>query len=124
MGIKMIDENLLNALSAKEKELFKVVKTNDRKNKIKYHNKRVVRSWLSEQEVAEYWYTVEDKSFWKLILNKVKSESFKKDNHQLLPLLNYVFVYQQFPMLHDYHFFRLTFPMLHLDSVSWLLHQA
>lgn len=57
----------------KEKELFKVVKTIDRKNKIKYHNKRVVRSWLSEQEVAEYWYTVEDKSFWKLILNKVKS---------------------------------------------------
>lgn len=57
----------------KEKELFKVVKTIDRKNKIKYHNKRVVRSWLSEREVAEYWYTVEDESFWKLILNKVKS---------------------------------------------------
>lgn len=57
----------------KEKELFKVVKTIDRKNKVKYLNKRIVRSWLAEQEVAEYWYTVEDKSFWKLILNKVKS---------------------------------------------------
>lgn len=57
----------------KEKELFKIVKTIDRKNKVKYLNKRVVRSWLSETEVAEYWYTVEDKSFWKMILNKVKS---------------------------------------------------
>lgn len=57
----------------KEKELFKVVKTIDRKNKVKYLNKRIVRSWLAETEVAEYWYTVEDKSFWKLILNKVKS---------------------------------------------------
>lgn len=57
----------------KEKELFKVVKTIDRKNKVKYLNKRIVRSWLSETEVAEYWYTVEDKSFWKMILNKVKS---------------------------------------------------
>lgn len=57
----------------KEKELFKVVKTIDRKNKVKYLNKRIVRSWLSETEVAEYWYTVEDKGFWKMILNKVKS---------------------------------------------------
>lgn len=57
----------------KEKELFKVVKTIDRKNKVKYLNKRIVRSWLAETEVTEYWYTVEDKSFWKLILNKVKS---------------------------------------------------
>lgn len=57
----------------KENELFKVVKTIDRKNKVKYLNKRIVRSWLAETEVAEYWYTVEDKSFWKLILNKVKS---------------------------------------------------
>lgn len=47
----------------KEKELFKVIKTIDRKNKVKYLNKRVVRSWLAEKEVAEYWYTVEDKSF-------------------------------------------------------------
>ena len=44
----------------KEKELFKVVKTIDRKNKVKYLNKRIVRSWLAETEVAEYWYTVED----------------------------------------------------------------
>lgn len=57
----------------KEKELFKIVKTIDRKNKIKYHNKRVVRSWLSETEVAEYWYTVKDEGFWKLLLKKVKA---------------------------------------------------
>lgn len=62
----------------------------------------------------------------RLLFTRIKPniESLKKDNHQLLPLLNYVFVYQQIPILHDYHFFRLTFPMLHLDSVSWLLHQA
>lgn len=56
----------------KQQELFKVVNAIDKKNKIKYHNKRIVRSWLSEQEVAEYWYTVEDKGFWKRILNKIK----------------------------------------------------
>lgn len=57
----------------KEKELFKIIKLVDRKNKIKYHNKRIVRSWLSEQDVAEYWYTVEDKGFWKMVISKVKS---------------------------------------------------
>lgn len=55
-----------------EKELFAVVKQIDRKNKTKYHNKKVVRSWLSETEVAEYWYTVEDKGFWRLIFNRIK----------------------------------------------------
>lgn len=34
------------------------------RNKIKYANKQIVRSWLSETEVAEYWYTVEDSRFW------------------------------------------------------------
>ncbi len=57
----------------KQQELFKIVNAVDRKNKIKYHNKRIVRSWLSEQEVAEYWYTVEDKGYWKRILSKVKA---------------------------------------------------
>lgn len=56
-----------------EKELFSVINSIDRKNKIKYHNKRVVRSWLSETDVAEYWYTVKDDSFWTKILSKIKN---------------------------------------------------
>ena len=58
---------------AKEKELFAILHLVNRKNKMKYVNKRVVRSWLSEQEVAEYWYTVEDKRWWKAALNKLKN---------------------------------------------------
>lgn len=58
---------------AKEKELFSIIKQIGRKNKMKYVNKRIVRSWLSEQEVAEYWYTVEDKSYWRQIMNKISA---------------------------------------------------
>ncbi len=54
-----------------EKNLFEIVKDTLKRNKIKYINKRVMRSWLSEQEVAEYWYAVEDKSWWKRILSKL-----------------------------------------------------
>lgn len=36
-----------------------------KKNFIKYCNKRLVRSWLAEQEVAEYWYATPDTDgFW------------------------------------------------------------
>lgn len=56
-----------------EKGLLKVIHSITRKNKMRYNNKRIVRSWLSEQEVAEYWYVVEDKSFWSKVLAKVKS---------------------------------------------------
>jgi len=56
-----------------EKELFTVIQTIGKKNKLKYHNKRVVRSWLSEKEVAEYWYVVKDDSFWKKTLAKIKN---------------------------------------------------
>lgn len=41
------------------------------KNKIKYHNKRIVRSWLSEQECAEYWYVVKDDGFWAKLKRKI-----------------------------------------------------
>lgn len=34
---------------------------------MRYNNKRIVRSWLSETEVAEYWYVVKDDSFWRKI---------------------------------------------------------
>ena len=57
-----------------EKELFGLVKRVLKKNKAKYVNKRVVRSWLSEQEVAEYWYTVEDVSFWASVVAKIRSK--------------------------------------------------
>lgn len=60
------EEGLLSAL----KQVFK-------KNKLKYQNKRVVRSWLAEQEVAEYWYVVKDDGFWAKLKRKM-SEIFGK----------------------------------------------
>ena len=54
------EEGLLTAL----KQVF-------RKNKIKYQNKKAVRSWLAEQEVAEYWYVVKDDGFWSKLKRKV-----------------------------------------------------
>ncbi len=60
------EEGLLTAL----KQVFK-------KNKIKYQNKKAVRSWLAEQEVAEYWYVVKDDGFWSKLKRKV-AEIFGK----------------------------------------------
>ena len=54
-----------------EKNLFSALKLVLDKNKIKYQNKRVVRSWLSEQECAEYWYATKDDGFWRRILSKL-----------------------------------------------------
>lgn len=56
-----------------EQELLSVINSVCRKNKMRYNNKRIVRSWLSETEVAEYWYVVKDDSFWRKILAQVKS---------------------------------------------------
>lgn len=53
------EEGLLIAL----KQVFK-------KNKIKYQNKKAVRAWLAEQEVAEYWYVVRDDGFWAKLKRK------------------------------------------------------
>lgn len=39
-----------------EQALFKGVKTIERKSKLKYQNRKIVRAWLSETEVCEYWY--------------------------------------------------------------------
>lgn len=55
-----------------EKELLEVIKAVYRKNKLKYQNKKVVRSWLSETEVAEYWYVSDDASFWEKVWSKIK----------------------------------------------------
>ena len=54
------EEGLLTTL----KQVFK-------KNKIKYQNKKAVRSWLAEQEVTEYWYVVKDDGFWAKLKRKV-----------------------------------------------------
>lgn len=53
-----------------EKNLFSVVQSVNSENKIRYHNKRIVRSWFSETEMAEYWYTVDAGNFW----NRVKAK--------------------------------------------------
>ena len=60
------EESLLSAL----KQVFK-------KNKLKYQNKKLVRAWLAEQEVAEYWYVVKDDGFWAKLKRKI-SEIFGK----------------------------------------------
>lgn len=56
-----------------EEKLLKAVNRVFSANKIKFRNKKVVRAWLSEQEVAEYWYAAEDDSFWTKLWNSIKS---------------------------------------------------
>lgn len=60
------EEALLSALN----QVFK-------KNKLRYQNKQAVRSWLAEQEVAEYWYVVPDDGFWAKLKRKA-AEVFGK----------------------------------------------
>lgn len=54
-----------------EQGLFLALKKVLSQNKIKYQNKRIVRSWLSEQECAEYWYVVKDDGFWVKLKRKI-----------------------------------------------------
>lgn len=56
-----------------EKNVFEAVKQIFKKNKLKYQNRKIVRSWLSEQEVAEYWYVVKDDGFWAKLKRKIAS---------------------------------------------------
>jgi len=55
------------------KSIVEIIRSIYRQNKIKFVNKRAVRSWLSEQEVAEYWYTQEDSTWWRKVLNTIIS---------------------------------------------------
>ncbi|MDR0573849.1 MAG: phage portal protein [Tannerella sp.] len=55
-----------------EKSLLRAISAVFSKNKIKYRNKKIVRSWLSEQEVAEYWYATGDENFWMKFWNRMK----------------------------------------------------
>ncbi|WP_418429857.1 phage portal protein [Alistipes putredinis] len=57
----------------KEQELLSIIKSTCRRNKMRYFNKRLVRSWLSETECAEYWYVVKDEGFWRRLLTKLKN---------------------------------------------------
>lgn len=57
----------------KEKGVLEAVKQVFKKNKLKYQNRKIVRSWLSEQEVAEYWYVAKDDGFWAKLKRKVAS---------------------------------------------------
>ena len=56
-----------------EKGLYEALKSVLKKNKIKYQNRKIVRSWLSEQEVAEYWYVAKDDGFWAKLKARVTS---------------------------------------------------
>lgn len=56
----------LNAIAKdeKEKSLLKAIEETDRACRISNINKSVVRSYLSETMVAEYWYSVDDADFY------------------------------------------------------------
>ena len=54
-----------------EKGIFEALKQVLKKNKIKYQNRKIVRSWLSEQECAEYWYVTKDDGFWSKLKAKI-----------------------------------------------------
>lgn len=58
----------------KELDVLRLVKKIGKDNKLRFINKREVRSWLSEQEVCEYWYRDNDKGgFWSRVWQKIKS---------------------------------------------------
>lgn len=55
-----------------EDKLYAVVQAVNRDNKIRYQNKRLVRTWFSEQEAVEYWYEKDGSGFWSKIAAKLK----------------------------------------------------
>lgn len=81
-----------------EKSLLTALKSTLQKNKIKYQNKKVVRSWLSEQEVAEYWYATDADSFWDKFWAKVK----KTFGVRLNPIRNFVVFYGRLSVATSY----------------------
>ena len=56
-----------------ELDVLRILKRICKNNKLRYVNKREVRAWLSQQEVCEYWYRVEDNGFWRRIWGKITS---------------------------------------------------
>ena len=56
-----------------EKNLLRALKYTFKKNHIKWINRQEVRSYLSEQEVAEYWYaTTDSDGFWEKVWRKIR----------------------------------------------------
>lgn len=70
-----------------ERKVLTVINQILKTNKIKYQNKKVVRSWLSEQECAEYWYAAEDNGFWDKLKSKIKELFGKKPEKRLRSVL-------------------------------------
>lgn len=58
-----------------EKALLDAVIQVHKKNKLKFQNKKVVRSLFSEKEAAEYWYVAKDDGFWKKLWKQIKGKS-------------------------------------------------
>lgn len=56
-----------------ELDLIRLLKGIYKDNKLRFQNKREMRSWLSEKEVCEYWYRVEVSSFWRKMWKKIAS---------------------------------------------------
>ncbi|MCQ2257839.1 MAG: phage portal protein [Bacteroidaceae bacterium] len=56
-----------------ELDAVNLLKKIHKDNKLRYANKRELRSWLSEQEVCEYWYRYKDTGFWQKVWNAIKS---------------------------------------------------
>lgn len=54
-----------------EKNALNLLKQILVRNKMKYLNKKIMRAFLAEQEVAEYWYKVNDKNWWTKLLRIV-----------------------------------------------------
>ncbi len=54
-----------------EQDFLTIIKRIYKQNKLKYSNKKAVRSWLSECEVAEYWYVSDSAKWWQRILGKI-----------------------------------------------------
>lgn len=57
----------------KEQGVLETVKQVFKKNKLRFQNRKIVRSWLAEQEVAEYWYVVKDDGFWAMLKRRIAS---------------------------------------------------
>jgi SPP1 family phage portal protein len=55
----------------KEKGVLETLKQVFKKNKLRFQNRKIVRSWLSEQDVAEYWYVSYDDGFWAKLQRKI-----------------------------------------------------
>ena len=56
-----------------ELDLLRVLKKICKDNKLRFQNKREVRSWLSETDICEYWYRYESSGFWRKVWGKVAS---------------------------------------------------